>query len=145
MFKKLLVAYDGSEESRKALKIALDLALKFDSEVHLLTVIDKLPRFAATVSEVKQTIETATQRIEKQHSLAHMIAAEYGIEIHSVIQPGSKVEAILNYVEDQNCDGLVLGYKGPSGLLRSWRNSTALEVASRAPCTTILATLQIDS
>jgi len=145
MFKKLLVAYDGSEESRKALKIALDLALKFGSEVHLITVIDKFPRFAATVTEVKQNIESATRRIEKQHSLAHMIAAEHGIEIICVIQPGSKVEAILNYVEDKNCDGLLLGYKGPSGLFWTFRASTALDVAARAPCTTILATLQGDS
>lgn len=67
MFRRLLVAYDGSEESRKALKTALELALKFGSEVHVLTVIDKFPRFAATVTEVKAAIEQATKRIEKQH------------------------------------------------------------------------------
>ncbi len=61
MFKRLLVAYDGSEESRKALEIALDLALKFGSEVHLLTVIDKFPRLAATVAEVQQTIPSVSR------------------------------------------------------------------------------------
>ena len=145
MFKKLLVAYDGSEKSRKALKTALELALKFGSEVHVLTVIDKLPRFAATVTEVKATIERATKRIEKQHALAHMIAKERGVEILCVIQPGSKVERIIRYVEEHNCDGLLLGYKSRSGLLRTLRGSTALEAASHAPCTTILTSLQSDS
>ncbi len=144
MFKRLLVAYDGSEESRKALKIALELASKFGSEVHLLTVIDKLPRFAGTVSEVKQTIERATAQIEKQHALAHLIAAEHGVEILCVIQPGSKVEIILNYIENKNCDGVLLGYKAHSGLLRTLRRSTALKIVSHPPCTTILATLQGD-
>ena len=43
MFKKLLVAYDGSEDSQKALEMALELSRRFDSEVHLLTIIEQLP------------------------------------------------------------------------------------------------------
>ena len=43
MFKKLLVAYDGSEDSQKALEMALELSQRFDSEVHLLTIIEQLP------------------------------------------------------------------------------------------------------
>ncbi len=144
MFRKLLVAYDGSEESRKALKTALELSLKFGSEVHVLTIIE-LPRFPAAVIEVKATIERATRRIEKQHALAHMIAKARDVEIICVIQPGSKVEKIVSYVEEKNCDGLLLGYKNHSGLLRSLRGSTAFEVVSRAPCTTILTSLQRDS
>ena len=69
MFKKLLVAYDGSEDSKKALEIALELSRKFDSEVHLLTIIEQLPRYAATIGEVKEALAEITKAIEKQQTL----------------------------------------------------------------------------
>ncbi len=69
MFKKLLVAYDGSDDSKKALEIALELSRKFDSEVHLLTIIEQLPHYAATIGEVKEALAEITKEIEKEQTL----------------------------------------------------------------------------
>ncbi|WP_207744627.1 universal stress protein [Desulfallas sp. Bu1-1] len=53
MFKKILVAYDGSMHAQKALDAAIDLAQKYNSFIGVVSVIN-LPDFAGTVSEVDE-------------------------------------------------------------------------------------------
>ena len=42
MIKRVLVAVDGSENSLKAVDYAVDIALKYDCEIYLLHVVEKL-------------------------------------------------------------------------------------------------------
>lgn len=144
MFKRLLVAYDGSEDSRKALETALELASRFGSQVHLLTVVDDLPRFTTTMHEVEATLERSTRRIEQKHALAHMIARKHGVEIECSIQPGNRVHTILAYAQKNDCDALLIGHKNRPGLWRAFKGSTAIELAYRAPCMTILIQADTD-
>jgi nucleotide-binding universal stress UspA family protein len=139
MFKKLLVAYDGSDDSQKALEIALDLSKKFGSEVHLLTIIEQLPRYAATIGEVKEALAEITKEIEKEQTLVCGSAQEEGIDIKCKILPGHEVEAILTYAQKGNFDALLLGRKGHSAILRTQSGSTAVQITTHAPCTVILA------
>jgi nucleotide-binding universal stress UspA family protein len=41
-YEKILVPYDGSKYSKKAIEIAIKMAQKSDSDLYLLTVIDKI-------------------------------------------------------------------------------------------------------
>jgi nucleotide-binding universal stress UspA family protein len=139
MFKKLLVAYDGSEDSKKALEIALELSRKFDSDVHLLTIIEQLPRYAATIGEVQEALAEITRAIEKQQTLVCEDAREKGIDIQCRILPGHEVEAIIAYAQKGHFDALLLGRKGQSAILRTQSGSTAVQISTHAPCTVILA------
>ncbi|MBA4394340.1 MAG: universal stress protein [Desulfobacca sp.] len=139
MFKKVLVAYDGSEDSKKALEIALELSRKFDSEVHLLTIIEQLPHYAATIGEVKEALAEITKEIEKQQTLVCEEARERGIELKCRILPGHEVEAIIAYAQKGNFDALLLGRKGRSAILHTQSGSTAVQITTHAPCTVILA------
>lgn len=49
MFKKILIANDGSEGSKKALKVAIDLAKKDNAELHSISVEEGVPHYAATI------------------------------------------------------------------------------------------------
>jgi nucleotide-binding universal stress UspA family protein len=139
MFKKLLVAYDGSEDSKKALEIALELSRKFGSEVHLLTIIEQLPHYAATIGEVKEALAEITKEIEKRQTLVCEDAREQGVEIKCRILPGHEVEAIIAYAQKGNFDALLLGRKGQSAILHTQSGSTAVQITTHAPCTVILA------
>jgi nucleotide-binding universal stress UspA family protein len=139
MFKKLLVAYDGSNDSRKALEIALELSRKFDSEVHMLTIIEQLPHYAATIGEVKEALAEITKEIEKRQTLACEEAREQGVEIKCRILPGHEVEAIIAYAQKGMFDALLLGRKGQSAILHTRSGSTAVQISTHAPCTVILA------
>jgi nucleotide-binding universal stress UspA family protein len=139
MFKKLLVAYDGSDDSRKALEIALELSRKFDSEVHMLTIIEQLPHYAATIGEVKEALAEITKEIEKRQTLVCEEARELGVEIKCRILPGHEVEAIIAYAQKGMFDALLLGRKGQSAILHTRSGSTAVQISTHAPCTVILA------
>jgi hypothetical protein len=44
----------GSEDSRKGMEIALELARKFDLEVFLLSIIEQLPHYEVNIGEIKK-------------------------------------------------------------------------------------------
>jgi hypothetical protein len=74
MFHRLPAAYNGSMKSRQALKAALAPGLKFNYEVHVLTVIDDIPSCPTTVWEVDEGLRKSIRRVEQQQALASMIA-----------------------------------------------------------------------
>lgn len=51
-FSRILVAFNGSETSWKALRMGISLAWQHDAELWILSVEDALPRFPATLGEV---------------------------------------------------------------------------------------------
>lgn len=54
MFKKILIANDGSAGARLALKVAIDLAKKYNAELHSISVEEGVPHYAATIGEVEE-------------------------------------------------------------------------------------------
>lgn len=69
MFQKILCAVDGSDHSKKALDIAIDMAKKYDAELILLHILDRqqdrseLQHFAA-VEGLAQNVNTEIQRLQ---------------------------------------------------------------------------------
>ena len=53
MFKRILVAYDGSEGARAALRMGIGLAKSPGTELYSISVEEHLPRYAATIGEVE--------------------------------------------------------------------------------------------
>ena len=49
LFRKILVANDGSEGARKALVAAIELAQMYEAELHVMTVEEHLPRHQGSV------------------------------------------------------------------------------------------------
>ena len=69
MFQKILVAYDGSEGSRRALLAGIELAKRLSADLCTISVIEHLPHYAATVGEVKEAqeeFETFFRTLTKQ-------------------------------------------------------------------------------
>ena len=59
MFQKILIAYDGSAPSRKAYEAALDLAKRYQAQIHVVAVA-RPPDFAEDV-ETEATLESARE------------------------------------------------------------------------------------
>lgn len=56
MFKKILLAYDGSESAKKGLEAGINLAKLHQADLWALAVQEKLPRFAGTIDEVQEEV-----------------------------------------------------------------------------------------
>lgn len=138
MFRKILVGLDGSEAAQHALVRALDLAALCQAEVHVLSVEEKLPAYAATVGEVQDEERFESRYIRRlQHDARHQAAAK-GVVLHAEIVPGHPAQALGKAAKDNGCDLIVVGHTGHSRLHHLFLGSTADRVVERAHCAVLV-------
>lgn len=137
MSKHVLVPYDDSEQSTRALDHALEYHA--DGQITLLNVIDMmeagytmpvdgtLPGFWEEWYENEE--EATDQLFERARGRA--ADADGTIETESVV--GRPARAINEYAETEDVDHIVMGSHGRSGVTRVLLGSVAEAVVRRAP------------
>ncbi len=139
MVKKILVAFDGSEQSNKAFNFALDMSGLCTGAISELIVISVIqPPEPADIVEVDAIIDSATQHYEELFKELKEKAKEKGISIKTEVLIGHPADQIVRYAKDQSCDVIVLGRKGKSRIERWLLGSVTKRVSSYAPCTVII-------
>ncbi|MBI4644914.1 MAG: universal stress protein, partial [Deltaproteobacteria bacterium] len=104
MYKKILLAYDGSDGANRALGAGLELARLHQAELWALVVQEGLPRFSATIDEVQEEKEYANQDAEKILTSARARAQDAGIDLKTLKQPGHPAQTILRVAEEGKFD-----------------------------------------
>ena len=138
MYRKILVANDGSEGEFKALAAAIDLADRYRAELHMICV-EELPRFPATIDEVVEEREQAGHRFAKVIARAQSAAKAKNLKLNAHVVAGHAVPAIINCVKERGIDLLVLGFMGHSAVFNRLIGSTADRLVEHAPCTVLVA------
>ena len=138
MFSKILVANDGSEGAKKALHVAVDLAKRYESELHQISVEEHLPHYAATVGEVVEAKQEAAEYFRKVISEADMVAKAHGLYLKAHVLPGHEVETIVTFAKDHGIDLLVIGFMGHSKVFGRIWGSTSQNLAKLSPCTVLI-------
>jgi nucleotide-binding universal stress UspA family protein len=139
MFRKILVAFDGSEGSRKALRAGIELAKRLEVDLHSISVVEGLPYFAATVGEVeelKDDVEIFFKKITKE---AWDEAALEGVNLHTTVLPGHEVETIIKYTREGRFDLLIVGFSGYSNVFGRIMGGTAQNLTRLSPCAVMIA------
>lgn len=118
MFRKILIAYDGSMRANNAYDVALGLAKKCIAEIHVVAVIERAPEFAEEV-QTESAVERAREHLQKQfaHLTTRAISAGQGPHFH--IKTGHPVEEIIRVADEHRIDLIVLGHRG-HGLFERW-------------------------
>lgn len=137
MPRKIAVAFDGSESSRKALREAIRLTLLESAELEVVSV-EELPRYAETIGEVVEEKEVANHKLEHLHQDARQLALEHGVEITTTILVGHPAKALINHAGKTHVDLLVIGHSGHSGWWASLLGDTAYKLVRTAPCSVLL-------
>ncbi len=138
MFHKILVANDGSEGAKKAVQAAIDLAKRYGAELHEICVEEHLPHYAATVGEVVEAKQEATDYFRRVTAEAELAALEQGIRLTSHVLPGHEVETIVTFAKEHGFDLLVIGFMGHSKIFGRIWGSTSQNLARLAPCTVLV-------
>jgi nucleotide-binding universal stress UspA family protein len=138
MFKKILVAYDGSKGAERALTLAIHLAREQEADLWLLTVADHLPRYPATIDETDETLRTLEQTLTRLQHKARMLASEEGVTVQTITRIGHAGHAIVEAAADGSFDLLVLGRSGHSEVWGRFMGSTADKVSRHAPCSVLI-------
>jgi nucleotide-binding universal stress UspA family protein len=138
MFRKILVAHDGSEGAQRAMMAAIELARRFGAELHLISVIEELPKYAATIAEVEGVQAEARRHYQAIQEDARRQAERQGVKAYDLIRPGHEVQTIIQYAEQGNFDVLVVGRQGHSARWLKRLGSTSSQIAFYAPCTVMV-------
>ncbi|HEY5594905.1 MAG TPA: universal stress protein [Nitrospiria bacterium] len=138
MFSKILVAHDGSEGAKKALSLAIDLAKRYQAELHTLSVEEHLPHYAATVGEVLEARVEADDYFKKITKEAKTLAAQQGVTLHAHVVPGHEVETVVTFAKEKGFDLLVIGFMGHSKIFGRIWGSTSQNLTRLSPCTVLV-------
>ncbi len=139
MYRRILIAYDGSNGARAALKQRIALAQALQAELACILVEEHLPHYAASISEVKAAKEEIDEHFRTLAKQARDLAALSGIDMETVVRQGHEVEAIVNTAKHGAYELLVIGYHGHSAIFGRIMGSTAQSIVRLAPCPVLLA------
>ena len=130
----ILYATDFSEASLAAFQVACSLSREPGSQLLVLHVL--VP--PATVLEMERAFLAPEERFKHaMDELLRLRPAEEGTLTDYLLRQGEPAEEILRAAEERDCDFIVLGTHGRSGLGRVIMGSVAEAVLRRATCPVI--------
>jgi len=138
MFRKILVATDGSEGANKALRAAIDVAKRYEADLHSISIEEHLPHYAATVGEVVEAKQEAADYFRRVTREAESAALASGVRLTPHVIPGHEVEAIVQFVKDRGFDLLVIGFMGHSRIYERIWGGTSQNLTRLAPCSVLV-------
>lgn len=138
MFRKILVAIDGSEGANKALRAAIDVAKHYEADLHSISIEEHLPHYAATVGEVVEAKQEAADYFRRVVQAAEQAATAAGVRLTAHVMPGHEVEAIVLFVKDRGFDLLVIGFMGHSRIYERIWGGTSQNLTRLAPCSVLV-------
>jgi nucleotide-binding universal stress UspA family protein len=144
MFRKIMVALDGSPQALTALKSSQALAEAFGADLHLVSVEE--PHFPHGL-EWKMT---QADYLEKKHKELTEYLSHWAEKLvqdgrpasTKVLPAGSTASRLLDEVESYGADLLVLSSHKRSGVYRLLFGTTAEELNRRAACPVLIVHAQ---
>jgi len=126
-YRKILVAFDGSESGENALRQAFRLA---NDEKSWITVATVVPQYAGDLSliGVGDIHKALTRPGEELLSRAKEIAKREGALIRTVLEEGEAHERLVDLAEAENCAVIVMGRRGRSKLEKALMGSVTARV-----------------
>ena len=151
-FKRILVPFDTSELSIKALEKAVELAMVNRSQIFVLHVINEIPlpihysKIESKNNEVTITPlvnklynEIKNEMIEIMEEVKNKYA-KHKVSITTEIIIGDPAEIIVDFTKQNNIDLIVMGsigHKGISGMFKKL-GSVAKKVAEEVDCALLI-------
>lgn len=129
----LLIPTDGSEVADKAAQRGFELATQLGAEVHVLSVADSSLAtgvgYSGDSPRMRRRLrERATDRVER----IGRMGSEQGVTVTSATREGIPAQEIIEYANEQDLDGIVIGTAGRGGVSRAVIGSVADKVIRTA-------------
>lgn len=133
--KKILLAYDTSDGSRKALNWTVEFARQNEVEVHVVTVIDS--NGMITLEAGQQAVDIGLAREQYLHSLNEAVepfCSGYACTVRKQVLEGNPTEEMLHYAEKENVDLVICGTQGMGTFSALLLGSVAHKLVTYAKC-----------
>ena len=130
--RRILVATDGSQRASRAVEWAVEMANRYDAELHLLRVI--VPRIGTPVGAAERDQAGRDEVTLRQQ--AEALVGDRG-RAHVTIHE-KPAYAICQTAADERIDAIVMGNAGMSGRKEFLLGNVPNWVSHNAPCTVII-------
>ena len=135
MFDTIVVATDGSESVRRAVDVAVDVAARFDAEVHAVYVVDS-GEVESTPDEVRDDLRDALDdhgesALEQVSDAA--ATRDPRLNVTAEVREGRPAAEISDYAQDVDADIVAMGTRGRHGENRFLIGSVAERVVRTCP------------
>lgn len=132
-YASILLPFDGSETSRKAMVRAIELSKVDGSRI---TVIYVIPRYEEMLEffrtdAIKNSLRKEAEKVIKE---AEKTARDHGVSINTEIREGYPADEIIRASENLKIDLIIMGTYGWRGVNKAIIGSTSNRVISLATC-----------
>jgi nucleotide-binding universal stress UspA family protein len=139
MYKRILLAYDGSREGRTALREGALVARQFDCKIYLLCVAAETPGVrigeAAHAGAVAYAQDTYASLFDE--AMARLKA--FGFSPEGRIVTGEPAAEIARYAQESGADLVVVGHRRKNLLERWWSGETGAYLLDHIGCSLLIA------
>lgn len=135
MYKKILIATDGSDHSEEAVKHGLTMAKRSGATVTALHVVEVVHPSRSISSPTSLLLDEQIEEIKEEGKkiVQNVVkrGKEMGVEVHPVVAEGHPANEIIEHAKE--CDLVVVGTLGRSGISHLLLGSVAEKVVRHAP------------
>ncbi len=130
-YRKILVAFDGSESSKNALKEAIALS---DLEKSWIKVLAVVPAYEGDLElvGVRNIAKVLQGPRDKLIKAAEAVAEAESTPVMTNVEQGEAYEKIVDVCEDESCDLIVMGRRGLRRIERMLMGSVTARVIGHA-------------
>lgn len=145
MYKKILVAYSATLESRCVLHECIRLAPGPEASIHLLAVVMPPPPIiggsdVVVVFNQEEDVEVEKSRVRDELAVAHRFLSDAGLHITSHLEVGEPVDVIGTLASQLGAELVIVGHsRHKSWAARWWRGSTDAMLIERVQCSLLVA------
>ena len=147
MFKKILVALDGSEHATRALSYAIDLAEKYSASIILLSVAHHvyIPSSGDSMNFITPQVIQECMEAEKMQKEKMLLQAlekikkrKPNLHVTTKLKEGRPANNIIETAKEETVDIIVMGSRGLGGVTQFFLGSVSDRVADEAPCPVLI-------
>ena len=140
MYKRILVATDGSSLSKKAVSSAIALAALSGAELVALTVVPRYPQsyfeggLVLPVSEISRVEKQWADDGQAVVDAVKKLAGNKGVTVKAITVKSDLVsDAVISAARKQKCDLIVMASHGRKGIKRLLLGSETQHVLTHSP------------
>lgn len=139
MYRKILLAYDGSVEGRLALREGAMLAKLCKAEVLLLAVVDLSTGILIAEGSIPGTAQQQREAFETVLEEGVRRLEDLGFSPEARLEFGQPAQAIATVARQISADLVVVGHRHHSALSRWWGGSVGSSLLADLSCSLLIA------